>query len=89
MKSAKKKNAPSPALKNRLSELEERAAQRGFYIHYDLLEAAGLKLKGGICKIKGDYHIFVDRRKSTATRIDILQDYLNHPLPEDIPEGEA
>lgn len=87
MKSAKKKKPPSPALQNRLSELEERAAQRGFCIHYDLLEAAGLKLKGGICKIKGDYHIFVDRRKSTSDRIDILQDFLDHPLPEDIPEG--
>ncbi|MDY6972200.1 MAG: hypothetical protein SV775_07705 [Thermodesulfobacteriota bacterium] len=87
MKSAKKKIRPSPALQNRLSELEERASQRGLCVHYDLLEAAGLKLKGGICKIKGDYHIFVDRRKSTSDRIEILQDFLDNPLPEDIPEN--
>ena len=73
VKSPKKKNPPSPALQNRLSELEEKAAQKGIHIHYDLLEAAGLKLKGGICKINGEYHIFVDKRKSFADRIDLYR----------------
>ncbi len=59
----------------------------GIHVHFDLLEAAGLKLKGGICKVKGEYHIFVDRRKSTAERINILQDYLDNPLPQDIPSN--
>lgn len=86
MKSAKKKKASPPALQNRLSEMEEKAAQKRIYIHYDLLEAAGLKLKGGMCKIKGEYHLFIDRRKSTADRIEILRDCLGNPLPEDIPE---
>jgi len=85
MKFSKKKKTASPALQDKLSELEEKAAQRGIIIHFDLLEAAGLKLKGGICKIKDEYHLFVDKRKSTADKIDILQDYLNHPLPIDIP----
>jgi hypothetical protein len=85
MKSPKKKKPPSPALQNRLSELEEKAAQRGIHIHYDLLEAAGLKLKGGLCKINGEYHIFVDKRESFADRIDFLRDYLDNPLPDDIP----
>ena len=80
----KKKKIPS-TLQNRLSELEERAAQKGIVIHYDLLEAAGLKLKGGICKIKGNYHLFIDKRKSAGDKISILREYLNHPLPEDIP----
>ena len=44
-----KKKKITSTLRNRLSELEERAAQKGIVIHYDLLEAAGLKLKGGIC----------------------------------------
>ena len=87
MKSAKKKKSSSPSLQNRLSELEEKVAQMGVLIHYDLLEAAGLKLKGGICKINGDYHIFFDRRKSTADKIDFLEDCLNHPLPEGSHEG--
>lgn len=54
-------------------------------VHYDLLEAAGLKLKGGMCKVNGECHIFVDRRKSIADRIEILRDLLNYPLPRDIP----
>jgi hypothetical protein len=86
MKSKKKKSPPSPALQNRLVELEEKAVQREIYIHYDRLEAAGLKLKDGICKINGEYHIFVDRRKSMVEKIDVLQDYLDNPLPEDVPE---
>jgi hypothetical protein len=86
MKSKKKQKAPSPALQKRLAELEETAATKGIQIHYDLLEAAGLRLKGGICTIRGEYHIFVDRRKSTADIIDFLQDHLTQPLPKDIPE---
>ena len=87
MKASRKKRPPSPALQNRLSELEEKAVQKRIQVHYDLLEAAGLKLKGGICKINGEYHIFVDKKKSVADRIDFLQDYLDNPLPEDIPDN--
>jgi len=83
----KKKTPPSHILQNRLSELEEKVAQREIHIHYDLLEAAGLKLKGGICKINGEYHIFIDKRKKTSDKIDILKDYLNHPLSDDIPSN--
>jgi hypothetical protein len=85
MKSQKKKKDTPSALEEQLSELEEKAAQREIHIHYDLLEASGLKLKGGICKINGEYHIFVDKRKPTVEKIDILEDCLNHPLPEDMP----
>jgi hypothetical protein len=85
MKSAGKKQIASSSLQDRLSQLEEQAAQKNIFVHYDLLEAAGLKLKGGICKIKGEYHLFVDRRKSIADKIEILQDSLSHPLPQDIP----
>lgn len=87
MKSRKRQKPPSPALRNRLSELEDMAATKGIQIHYDLLEAAGLKLKGGICNVRGEYHLFVDRRKSTADIIDFLQDHLSQPLPPNLPEG--
>jgi hypothetical protein len=89
MKSTKRKKTVSLELQNRLTELETKAVQKGICIHYDLLEAGGLKLKGGICKIKGQYHLFVDRRKSIADRIDFIEDYMENPLPEDIPEGEV
>jgi len=83
-----KKRPPSPALQEKLSELEEKAAQKGIEVHYDLLEAAGLKLKDGICKIRGEYHLFIDRRKSASDKIETLQDFIDHPLPEDVPENE-
>lgn len=66
--------------------MEQEVAQRGIHLHYDLLEAAGLKLKDGICQIRGEYHLFVDRRKSMADKIEVLQDYLNNPHPDDILE---
>ncbi len=84
MKASRKKKAPSPILKKRLSELEEKAAKKGIQVHYDVLEAAGLKLKGGICKVKGEFHLFVDRRKPAADKIDMLRDYLDAPLPENV-----
>ncbi len=86
MKKRKKKKVPS-ALQKKLTELEEQLMQKGLQVHYDLLEAAGLKLKGGICKIKGEYHLFIDRRKSAADKIEILQDHIDQPFPEDIPEN--
>jgi hypothetical protein len=84
----KRKKAPSRDQETRLDQLEQQASVRGIRVHYDLLEAAGLKLKGGLCKINGEYHLFMDRRKSTAEKIEFLQDCLAHPLPEGIPEVE-
>ncbi len=86
MKKSKKKKIPS-ALQNKLTELEDQLKQKGLQVHYDLLEAAGLKLKGGICKIRGEYHLFIDRRKSAADKIGILQEHIEQPFPEDIPEN--
>ena len=86
MKSHKKKKPSSNAsLQSRLSELEEKASQMGIIIHYDRLEAAGLKLKGGICRISGEYHLFIDRRKSITEKISFLNDFFSRPIPEDIP----
>lgn len=82
-----KKKIPS-ALQDKLSELEEKLAKRGLQVHYDLLEAAGLKLKGGICKIKGEYHLFIDRRKSAGDKIETLEEYIDRPFPENIPEND-
>lgn len=67
-----------------LSELEENALERGIHIHYDRLEAAGLKLKGGMCKVRGQYHLFVDRRKSDADKIEILKNCLDEALAKGI-----
>jgi hypothetical protein len=87
MASKAKNKKVSPELAARLARLEEKALQQGIHIHYDLLEAAGLKLKGGICKLNGEFHIFVDRRKPIADKIDFLEGFLLHPLPDDIPSN--
>jgi hypothetical protein len=86
MKSKKKQQTPSPALQKRLAELEDMATAKGIQLHYDLLEAAGLRLKGGICTIRGEYHMFVDKRKSTADIIEFLQDHLTQPLSLNVSE---
>jgi hypothetical protein len=82
MKPVNKNQTPSSSLQDQLTLLEEQAAKRQIHVHFDLLEAAGLKLKGGICKINGEYHLFVDRRKSIADKIDILQNCLNQTIPK-------
>ena len=87
MKSSKPKKTSS-ALQSRLSELEKKSAQKGIRVRYDRLEAAGLKLKGGVCKANGEYHLFIDKRKSTSEKIDTIQDCLNQPLPEDIAQHQ-
>jgi hypothetical protein len=69
-----KSKKPSSTLEEQLSELENLATEKGIQIHYDRLEAAGLKLKGGICKVDGTYHIFVDSRKSTGEKVDALRE---------------
>ncbi len=79
-----KKTSDTEALQVRLTELEERAAEKMIHIHYDMLEAAGLRLKDGMCKINGEGHIFIDKRKKTSEKIDLLESCLNKLLQEDI-----
>jgi hypothetical protein len=76
MTQQKKKEKTSSPLQAKLESLEETAAQQGIRIHYDRLEAAGLKLQGGICKVRGEYHLFIDRRKPLAEKLDLLTGYL-------------
>jgi len=76
MERNRQKTEPPSTVQEKLLRLEELVAQMGVHLHYDRLEAAGLKLRGGICKIKGENHLFIDRRKSPAERLDILKDCL-------------
>ena len=89
MVAARKKKTTNPVLQKRQAALEQQAAAQGMHVHYDLLEAAGLRLKDGICKIQGEYHIFIDRRKSDAQRIERLEDLLGQPPPSDVPEHDG
>jgi len=78
--------APS-ALALRLSALEQEVGRRGIVLHYDRLEAAGLRLKGGLCRIRGEYHLFLERRSTTLERVQFLEEFLDRPLPDDVPEA--
>ncbi len=89
MKPSRKGQTVPPSVQRRLSELEEEVSKRGVHIHYDRLEAAGLKLKGGVCKVRGEYHLYLERRKPASEKIDILiesLDLLNNQAA--IPESD-
>lgn len=61
----------------RLTQLESRALREGIRIHYEVLEAAGIKLRGGLCRINGEYHLFIDKRKSPSDRIELIENELS------------
>jgi len=77
MKQTRKGHLVSPSVQRRLSELEAEVSKRGVHIHYDRLEAAGLKLRGGVCRVRGEYHLYLDRRKAASEKIDILLESLD------------
>ena len=80
MKRKKKGETPSPALLQELTALEGAAAARGIHVHYDRLEAAGLKLNGGLCALNGEYHLYIEKRKSVVDKIGILKTQLEKTL---------
>ncbi|MBW2708478.1 MAG: hypothetical protein JRD04_04195 [Deltaproteobacteria bacterium] len=86
MKKKKKGKNPSPALLQELATLKSAAAARGIHVHYDRLEAAGLRLDGGLCELNGEYHIYIEKRKSVVDKIDFLENYLKQSPPPNIPE---
>lgn len=80
MKRKKKGTPPSPALLQELTALESAAAARGIHVHYDRLEAAGLRLNGGLCELNGEYHLYIEKRKSVADKIEFLKTQLEKTL---------
>ena len=88
MKTTKKSKPASPALQEKLQQVENLAAEKGITVHYDRLEAAGLKLKGGFCTVRGEYNIFVDKRKSVVEKIEFIKDYMDHETLSASPETE-
>ncbi len=87
MKRRKKGKAPSQALLRELASLEDAAEAMGIQVHYDRMEAAGLRLNGGLCALNGEYHLFVEKRKSVVDKIEFIREQLEKPLPP--PETEA
>lgn len=65
------------ASKKYLAELEKQIKGRGVKVAYERLQYAGLVLRGGMCWFKGDYYLFIDRRKTVAERCDQLENALD------------
>jgi len=82
MKRKKKGKTPSPVLLQELTALESAAAAKGIHVHYDRLEAAGLKLNGGLCELNGEYHLFIERRTSVVDKIEFLKTQLEKTLSD-------
>ncbi len=82
MKRKKKGKAPSRVLLQELTALESAAAARGIHVHYDRLEAAGLRLNSGLCALNGEYHLFIEKRKSVRDKIEFLKTQLEKTLSE-------
>ena len=82
MKRKKKGKSPSPILLRELTALESAAATRGIHLHYDRLEAAGLRLNGGLCALNGEYHLLIEKRTSVADKIEFLKNQLEKTLPD-------
>ena len=80
MERKKKGRAPSPTLLRKLTALENAAVARGIHVHYDRLEAAGLRLNGGLCALNGEYHLFIEKRKSIVDKIKFLQNQLERNM---------
>ena len=75
-----KKRIVSPSLLKQLSKLEEKIQAKGIKIRYEKLEAGGFKPKSGLCKVKGEVYLFIDKRKSPQERKEILLDYANQDI---------
>ena len=83
VKNKKKKPKIPMAMQEQIMNFEKFAAQKGINIHYDILEAAGFKLKGGICNVNGELHLFIDRRLPPSERIESLKEHLEKFLPSE------
>jgi hypothetical protein len=55
-----------------LQDLEDLADRLGVEIVYEKLREEEFSVKGGLCKVKGAYKIFMDRSDPTERRIEIL-----------------
>ena len=68
--------AKRKSLTERQKDLEAEIKARGVHLGYERLQFAGLRLKSGLCLFKGRYHLYIDRYKNTAARVEVLKNAL-------------
>ena len=76
IKKKKRKPKVPTVMQEQIIKFENLAAQKSINVHYDILEAAGFKLKGGICNVNGEMHLFIDRRLPPWERVEFLKEHL-------------
>jgi hypothetical protein len=62
-----------------LSKLEDAATQIGVKVSYEVLGAA--VGHGGLCRVKGEFRVIIDKRASTEERVTTLAGSLARVLP--------
>ena len=67
-----------------LSKLEDAAAQLGVKVSYEVLGAA--VGHGGLCRVKGEFRVIIDKRATTDERVTTLAAALQMVLKR---QGEA
>ena len=57
-----------------LELLEDAAAQLGIKVSYEPLQVSGLQtgLRGGLCRVKGEYRVIIDKRATDEERVATL-----------------
>ena len=56
--------------------LEAAASQLGVKVHYENLVASGPTGGGGLCKVKGEWRVIIDKKTAPSERASILADAL-------------
>ncbi len=76
-------------IRKQLEGIEEELQRRGVKVRYERLEASGLKLRSGLCKVKGQVYLFVDKRKPLSEMKEIMKECLEElPSFGRIPEAD-
>jgi hypothetical protein len=56
--------------------LEAAAAQLGVQVRYEALNTGAVTASGGLCKVKGQWRVIIDKKATPAERAAILADAL-------------
>ena len=59
-----------------LEALEAAAKQLSVRVRYEALGASGISGAGGLCKVKGEWWLIVDRKATPSERVAMLADAL-------------
>lgn len=57
---------------NILQQLEELAERLSIKVTYDSLKEGSINTRGGLCKVSGDYRIFVEKKLTANEKADVI-----------------